>query len=183
MPRGGLNGKANAWSHLSQINWFGYCARNESSDTIILKLELTSSLSKLNKMMEICPAVAKQHRMERMAKLRELRRKKQFIYGITIMSDDTSSVSSSSSRSAARSATRAPGGKRTKEDVRSERKIRNRESAIRYRDKRRSELEEAQQRIVQLEREKADLWIRLSKYESLNDYAQNQSCNTIAAIF
>jgi hypothetical protein len=68
------------------------------------------------------------------------------------------------------------------QDIKRERRIRNRESAIRYRERRQSELNTCELRISELERETNMLRERLSKYEDLNSL--NERCNPIEpAIF
>lgn len=66
------------------------------------------------------------------------------------------------------------------QDVKRERRIRNRESAIRYRQRRQMEMDQYAETINELQRERDFLRERLSKYEDLSSLTQR--CTTIPAI-
>lgn len=69
-------------------------------------------------------------------------------------------------------------------EIKRERRIRNRESAIRYRQRKQSELDDCTRRISDLQRENEILRERLSKYESFSLNALIERRNTIEpAIF
>lgn len=61
------------------------------------------------------------------------------------------------------------------QEIKRERRIRNRESAIRYRQRRQSELDECALKIATLQRENELLRERLGKYESLNTLTERRT--------
>mmetsp|Transcript_108369 Transcript_108369/g.233478 ORF Transcript_108369/g.233478 Transcript_108369/m.233478 type:complete len:123 (+) Transcript_108369:73-441(+) len=110
---------------------------------------------------------AAERRKIRVAKVIEHRMKKQLL----------GSPSKSDSGSVSRRA--AAGGHRPKgmdaQEIKRERRIRNRESAIRYRQRRQSELDECALKISDLQRENDMLRERLSKYENLNTLTERRT--------
>jgi len=63
------------------------------------------------------------------------------------------------------------------EEIKIQRKIRNRESATDYRNRKRAELEHLTDRIARLEEESAQLKLRLSKYEDVD--MEQERCTAI----
>ena len=69
------------------------------------------------------------------------------------------------------------------QEIKRERRIRNRESAIRYRQRRQMELDECAMKITDLQRENELLRERLSKYEDLNNTPAERRITMEPAIF
>lgn len=104
---------------------------------------------------------AAERRKMRVAKVLEHRMKKQLSLSAVKAEEDTVVT-----RRNTATGTRPKG--LDAQEIKRERRIRNRESAIRYRQRRQMELDECTMKITDLQRENELLRERLSKYENLN---------------
>ena len=113
---------------------------------------------------------AADRRKIRVAKVLQQRGSKVYLHSCTSRSSDHSDTDSSDAGIGGRFVTSRSheGVYTTSQDIKRERRIRNRESAIRYRQRKQTELELLSQRIQELESENHILKSRLVQYEKLS---------------